>query len=85
MYNRKNSAANVQLRTTKTVVYSSEHSAALVSAVDQNGHRRRECLRNDPGLPNTNPGTVHEDGRVEPPLGRHYVQAYDVLVAYSHK
>ena len=41
------------LRMTKTVVYSNEHSAANVSAVGQNGHRRRECLRNDPELPNT--------------------------------
>ena len=43
----------VVLRMTKTVVYNSEHSAANVSAVGQNGHRRRECLRNDPELPNT--------------------------------
>ena len=32
-----------------------------------------------------NPGIVHEDERVEPPLGRHYVQAYEVSVANSHK
>ena len=41
------------LRMTKTVVYNSEHSEANVSAVGQDGHRRRECLRNEPGLPNT--------------------------------
>ena len=42
-------------------------------------------LRKRPRAGQYNPGTVHEDGRVEPPIGRRYVPACGASVAYSHK
>ena len=46
---------------------------------------KKRMFEKRPRAAQHNPGTVHEDGRVEPTLGRHCVQAYDVSVANSHK
>ena len=46
---------------------------------------KKRVLRKRPRAGQHNPGTVHEDGRVEPPLRRRYVPASGASVDNSHK